>query len=59
MCSGVLVGQVQRVARELDAAAGSALHEVGILMACKERFISHFLTSRVGACGQPYERSPR
>ena len=36
MCSGVLVGEIHRIARELDTAAGSALHEVGILIACAE-----------------------
>lgn len=35
MGPGVLVGKVHRIARKLDSAARSALHEVGILIACK------------------------
>lgn len=33
--SGVLVGEIHRIARELDTAARSALHEIRILIACE------------------------
>ena len=32
VCPGVLVGEVQRIAREYNSASRSALHEVGILI---------------------------
>jgi hypothetical protein len=32
VCPGVLVGEVQGIAREHNSASGSALHEVGILI---------------------------
>jgi hypothetical protein len=55
MCPRVLVGEVQRIAREHHSASGSALHEVGILITWAE-VISGAISSHK-AC--THERSPR
>ena len=55
VCSGVLVGEVQWIARELNSAARSALHEVGILIACTE-VVSHSISAWTR---WTHERSPR
>jgi hypothetical protein len=51
----VLVGEVHRVAREHNSASGSALHEVGILIACMEAISSAISSYKE----YTHERSPR
>jgi hypothetical protein len=42
MSSGVLVGEIHRIARELDTAARSALHEVRILISFESNQLPGF-----------------
>jgi hypothetical protein len=55
VCPGVHVGEVHRVAREHNSASGSALHEVGILIACMEAISSAISSYKE----YTHERSPR
>src|SRR5947209_17986417 len=48
VCPGVLVGEVHGIAREHNSTAGSALHEVGILITCtRSDQLRHLFPQRV------------